>query len=63
MSPLKTHKVARWFLRVGLNHGRGTAYEVLATESEIRELQKLKDADRLFLQGQWVMRAGDDFPP
>jgi hypothetical protein len=48
MPPLKTRKVARWFLYVDLNYGRGTCYTVLATASEIRKRRKLTDGDRLF---------------
>lgn len=56
---LKTHKVARWFLLVELGDSRAGCYAVLATESEIRKLRRLKDGDRMFLQGKWVMGTAD----
>lgn len=59
---LKTHKVARWFLRVELGDSRGTCVTVLATESEIRKLRKLKDDDRMFLYGRWVILGAKQTP-
>jgi hypothetical protein len=63
MPPLKTRKVARWFLYVDLNYGRGTCYTVLATASEIRKRRKLTDGDRMFLHGRWVILGAKQAPP